>query len=342
MHHIIGVLIMNIDFIEFCAENVTDIDSLLSSMKFKKTYINLDNTIAVFQQGEIVIIVNAKKNTHAHYYFKKHGSSICSIGIRAREKSYLNRSEYFGLPSMQGIGGTIFYITNENSLQLIMKDMKQVGDNDIGIFTKIDHIAYCAYQGRSLYWEKNISAIFDMRNVMDFSIAGKHTSFNSRGIINSDNSQRFVISESNDSKSQIADYLREHRGEGIQHIAFSSSNITNSVSTLKNLGVEFVSIPASYYDNINNRIPQHDEDISLLKENNILIDSDKNSSDSILLQTFTKNLLGPLFFEVIERKGNQGFGEGNITALFEAVEREQILRGSLVINDLKKGKMIHE
>jgi 4-hydroxyphenylpyruvate dioxygenase len=170
--------------------------------------------------------------------------------------------------------------------------------------------------------------LFNFREIRYFDIEGKLTGLKSKAMTSPDGNIRIPINESSDDKSQIHEYLEEYKGEGIQHIALGSDDIYQSVETLKAKGVPFQDTPDTYYERLDNRIKGHGEDVPRLKRDRILMDGAPEDS-GLLLQIFTQNAIGPIFFEIIQRKGNQGFGEGNFKALFESIEADQIKRGVL-------------
>jgi 4-hydroxyphenylpyruvate dioxygenase len=178
-------------------------------------------------------------------------------------------------------------------------------------------------------WAGFYEKFFNFREVRYFDIEGKLTGLKSRAMTSPDGKIRIPINESSDDKSQIEEYLHAYHGEGIQHIALGTDNIYGSVEKLRASGAQFQETPETYYERLDNRIKGHDEDVPRLKRNNILMDGEKNSEIGLLLQIFTQNAIGPIFFELIQRKGNQGFGEGNFKALFESIEADQIKRGVL-------------
>ncbi|MBS0199582.1 MAG: VOC family protein, partial [Proteobacteria bacterium] len=162
-----------------------------------------------------------------------------------------------------------------------------------------------------------------------FDIKGAKTGLLSKAMTAPDGIVRIPLNESSDEKSQINEYLREYKGEGIQHIALFTDNIYDSVEAMRARGVDFLDTPDTYFDVIDMRVPNHGEDVPRLAKNKILIDADPETHQRKLLQIFTKNAFGPIFFEIIQRKGNEGFGEGNFQALFESIERDQMQRGVL-------------
>jgi 4-hydroxyphenylpyruvate dioxygenase len=192
--------------------------------------------------------------------------------------------------------------------------------------TYIDHVTHNVYRGNMDKWAGFYEKLFNFKEIRYFDIEGKLTGLKSRAMTSPDGNIRIPINESSDDKSQIHEYLEEYKGEGIQHIALATDAIYDAVETLRAKGVEFQDTPDTYYERLDNRIKGHGEDVPRLKRDRILMDGEKAN---LLLQIFTKNAIGPIFFEIIQRKGNQGFGEGNFKALFESIELDQIRRGVL-------------
>ena len=193
--------------------------------------------------------------------------------------------------------------------------------------SEIDHVTHNVFRGHMDQWASFYERLFNFREVRYFDIEGKLTGLKSRAMTSPDGKIRIPINESSDDKSQIEEYLHDYQGEGIQHIALGAGDIYQTVELLRGQGVAFQDTPETYYERIDNRLKGHGEDVARMQRDRILIDGD--SEHGLLLQIFTQNAIGPIFFEIIQRKGNEGFGEGNFQALFEAIEREQMERGVL-------------
>jgi 4-hydroxyphenylpyruvate dioxygenase len=191
----------------------------------------------------------------------------------------------------------------------------------------IDHLTHNVHRGHMDKWTGFYETLFNFREIRYFDIEGKKTGLFSRALTSPCGKIRIPINESQDDKSQIEEYLREYRGEGIQHIALATADIYRTVDVLRGRGVKFQDTPETYYDGIAARVAGHAENVEELRRRRILIDGNGANDDGILLQIFTANVIGPIFFEIIQRKGNQGFGEGNFKALFESIELDQIRRG---------------
>ena len=178
-------------------------------------------------------------------------------------------------------------------------------------------------------WAHFYKRLFNFYEIRYFDIHGQATGLKSRAMTSPCGKIRIPINEPSDAKSQIQEYLDAYRGEGIQHIAMSTDDIYATVEAMRANGIEFMDVSDNYYDNLEERVPDHGEDVARLRKNRILIDGGTDTNSGLLLQIFTSTVIGPIFFEVIQRKGNQGFGEGNFNALFQSIERDQIKRGVL-------------
>ena len=241
------------------------------------------------------------------------------------------------IPAIQGIGGSLLYLIDRYGPRTIYDvdfvpvpgaepDPKGVG------LQYVDHLTHNVYEGRMDTWAEFYTKLFNFREIRYFDIKGKKTGLTSRALTSPCGKIRIPINEPSDKKSQIQEYLDAYNGEGIQHIALACTNIYETVEALRAKGVKFLDTPDAYYATVNKRVVNHGEDLERLKKNRILIDGeglDKESKEDKLLQIFTDTVIGPIFFEVIQRKGNEGFGEGNFKALFEAIEADQIARGVL-------------
>jgi 4-hydroxyphenylpyruvate dioxygenase len=195
--------------------------------------------------------------------------------------------------------------------------------------TGIDHLTHNVHRGRMQLWAEFYERLFNFREVRYFDIEGRLTGLRSKAMTSPDGRIRIPINESADDKSQIAEYLEAYHGEGIQHIALATTDIYPSVEALQARAISFMSVPDTYYEAVDTRVPGHGEDLARLKRDRILIDGAPVAGRGLLLQIFTETVIGPIFFEIIQRKGNEGFGEGNFRALFESIERDQIRRGVL-------------
>lgn len=320
------VKVTGFSFIEFTAPDITLLETLFDSMglervlKFKKE----EKTTIIYQQGEIrFLVVNG--TPFVDNFADEHGSSACSFGFTVKDKAKAFESLMKkGAPNaetknkhtaLEGIGGSRIYL-NESISKVPL-------ENKIGL-DFIDHITHNVYEGNMDQWADFYKKFFGFKELHFFDIKGEQTGLVSRAMGNG--TIAIPINESSDEKSQINEYLRDYNGEGIQHIALHSSDIYNTVEMMRKKGIEFLDVPDTYYEMVDERIPGHGEDLERMKENKILIDGTK---DNLLLQIFTNTCIGPIFFEIIQRKKNDGFGEGNFKALFESIELDQKRRGVL-------------
>jgi 4-hydroxyphenylpyruvate dioxygenase len=244
------------------------------------------------------------------------------------------------IPAIEGIGGSVIYLVDRYGertiydVDFVPTDASKGWEHAGAGLTEIDHVTHNVFRGNMDKWAGFYERFFNFREVRYFDIEGKLTGLKSRAMTSPDGAIRIPINESSDDKSQIAEYLDAYHGEGIQHIALGTGDIYKSVQALRASGVAFQDTPETYYERLDNRIKGHGEDVPLLKRERILMDGEK---DNLLLQIFTQNAIGPIFFELIQRKGNQGFGEGNFKALFESIEADQIRRGVLKDPSAAKG-----
>jgi len=235
------------------------------------------------------------------------------------------------IPSIEGIGGSLIYLVDRYGERTIY-DVDFVpapaavhaAVQPVGL-TRIDHLTHNVRRGNMNLWAGFYEKLFNFREIRYFSIEGKATGLFSRALTSPCGKIRIPINESQDDKSQIEEYLTEYKGEGIQHIALGTEDIYRTVDVLRLRGIEFQDTPAAYYEGVDARVAGHRELLPELERRGILIDG--NAASGILLQIFTKNAIGPIFFEIIQRKGNEGFGEGNFQALFESIELDQKRRG---------------
>jgi 4-hydroxyphenylpyruvate dioxygenase len=249
------------------------------------------------------------------------------------------------IPAIKGVGDSLLYLVDRwrgkgtpgaiGDISIYDVDFVAIPGaqaNPVGHgLTYIDHLTHNVHRGRMKEWAEFYENLFNFREVRYFDIKGKLTGLTSKAMTSPCGKVRIPINESSDDKSQIAEYLDEYRGEGIQHIALGTDDIYHSVRTMKDAGIPFQDTIDTYYELIDRRLPGHGENIDEMRRLRILVDGSapENGSKELLLQIFTQNAIGPIFFEIIQRKGDQGFGEGNFRALFESIELDQIRRGVL-------------
>jgi 4-hydroxyphenylpyruvate dioxygenase len=238
---------------------------------------------------------------------------------------------------LEGIGGSLLYLVDRyGDRGTIYDDWIAIpgaeaaeAENSVGL-DLLDHLTHNVRRGEMRTWSSFYSRIFGFQEQKYFDIKGQATGLFSQAMIAPDKAIRIPLNESQDDKSQIEEFLRQYNGEGIQHLALTTSDIYATVEKLRARGVKLQDTIETYYELVDKRVPGHGEDLERLRRNRILIDG-AVGDEGLLLQIFTENLFGPIFFEIIQRKGNQGFGNGNFQALFESIELDQIRRGVVTV-----------
>jgi 4-hydroxyphenylpyruvate dioxygenase len=335
------------EFVEYTAPDVAQLYALFERMGFRAVARHRAKDVTLFRQGQVNFIVNAEPESHGSRFALAHGPSACAMAFRVKNapKAYeklvaLGAKPFhntvgpmeLNIPAIEGIGGSVIYLVDRYGDRTIydvdfVPTDKALGWEHPGAgLTEIDHVTHNVFRGNMDQWAGFYEKLFNFREIRYFDIEGKLTGLKSRAMTSPDGAIRIPINESSDDKSQIAEYLDAYHGEGIQHIALGTGDIYASVETLAKTRVAFQDTPDTYYERLDNRIKGHGEDVARLKRDRILMDGEKGN---LLLQIFTQNAIGPIFFELIQRKGNQGFGEGNFKALFESIELDQIRRGVL-------------
>lgn len=331
-------------FLEFSGPDKKRLHQQFIDMGFQATACHKNQDIIQFQQGEIQLLVNAATDCQAADHAKTHGAGACAMGFKvtnanaAFEYATTHGATAFkdcehahhGLPAIQGIGGSIIYFVDDQHQPFASQWQQQNNKNNLhaGLIL-IDHLTHNVFRGNMDHWAHFYESIFNFQEIRYFNIEGKMTGLLSRALGSPCGKIKIPLNESKDDRSQIEEFLHEYHGEGIQHIALTTENIYDTVHILRKKGVKFLDVPDTYYELLHNRLPWHQEPLEQLNEEQILIDGEHDPKHGLLLQIFTENIFGPVFFEIIQRKGNQGFGEGNFQALFEAMERDQIKRGTL-------------
>ena len=332
------------EFVEYAAPQPDVLRELFERMGLPVVARHRRKNVTLHNQSDINFIINAEPDSFAQKFAREHGPCACAMAFRVADAgaAYARALELgalpgpttagpmeLNIPSIQGIGGSLIYLVDRYGDRSIYDvDFVPVKRGTAAVatgLTTIDHLTHNVRRGNMNVWSEYYHRLFNFREIRYFEIEGKQTGLFSRALTSPCGKIRIPINESQDDKSQIEEYLREYQGEGIQHIALGTDDIYTSVDALRATGVEFQDTPQTYYENIHARIEKHDEAVDQLKRRGILIDGSLESG--ILLQIFTKNVIGPIFYEVIQRKGNQGFGEGNFKALFESIELDQQRRG---------------
>lgn len=347
-----------LEFVEYAHPKPEKLSQLFTTMGFTAVARHRHKNVTLWRQGGINMIVNAEADSFASGFAKKHGPCACAMAWRVVDAAYAyTRAVEMGavpfqteagpmelnIPAIHGIGGSLIYFVDRygDKGSIYDVDFDWIGDADpapagAGL-TYFDHLTHNVFRGRMDYWSEWYERFFNFREIRYFDIEGKLTGLFSRAMTSPCLKIRIPINESADDKSQIEEYLREYEGEGIQHVAFGSSDLYKSVTDLGQRGLAFMpKPPATYYKGIDARLPGHAEPVDQLERQGILIDGEgvvEGGLTPVLLQIFSKTVIGPIFFEFIQRKGDDGFGEGNFRALFESIERDQIERGVISEED---------
>jgi len=332
------------EFLAFASLDPAKLAKQFTSLGFIATAKHPSKDIVLYQQGNLRFLLNSDPTGYAREFADTHGPCAYAMGFRvtkadsAYAKLIANKAEQFDcsddttgmqLPAIAGIGGSILYIVDHDDyLAHFIPIVDELDTTGVGL-TYLDHVTHNVFRGNMDKWAEFYERLFNFREIRYFDIEGKLTGLKSRAMTSPCGNIRIPINESSDDKSQIEEYLREYHGEGIQHIAFGTDNIYHSVASLHAKGIGFLTIPDTYYEAVDKRVEGHKENITELKKHRILIDGAPTKEQGLLLQIFTENMLGPIFFEIIQRKGNEGFGEGNFKALFESIELDQVRRGVL-------------
>ncbi|MES3001762.1 MAG: 4-hydroxyphenylpyruvate dioxygenase [Pseudomonadota bacterium] len=349
------------EFIEYAAPDPKAMGELFERMGFKPIAKHRHKAVTLYRQGGINFIINAEPDSFAQRFARLHGPSVCAIAFRVKDaKAAYERAISLGawgyagqagpgelnIPAIKGIGDSIIYFIDKWRGKNGAKegDIGNIGFFDVdfeplskdsgadlnpaGIgLTYIDHLTHNVHRGRMAEWSGFYERLFNFREVRYFDIEGQATGVKSKAMTSPCGKIRIPINEEGNEKSgQIQEYLDRYHGEGIQHIAMGSTNLYDTVDALQLNGVKLLETSDTYYELLPKRIPNHGEDLGGLQSRNILVDG---KPGDLLLQIFSENQLGPIFFEFIQRKGNEGFGEGNFKALFETMELDQMRRGVL-------------
>ncbi|WP_172969558.1 4-hydroxyphenylpyruvate dioxygenase [Rhodanobacter sp. T12-5] len=341
------------EFVEFAAPAGRGIElhELFKRMGFSAVLKHKSRPITVYRQNGVNFLINEDPDSFAADFAKAHGPSACGFAIRFRKpgvqvlQSVLDNggekiehkeaSKAVNAAVIKGIGDCMLYLVDRygdlgSIYDADYEAIEGADQNPAGFgLTFIDHLTHNLHFGNMQKWSDYYERLFNFREIRYFDIKGAKTGLVSKAMTAPDGIVRIPLNESNDPKSQINEYLDAYHGEGIQHIACFTDDIYGTVEKMREAGVEFLDTPDAYFEVIDERVPNHGEDVARLAKNKILIDADLETRQRKLLQIFTQNAIGPIFFEIIQRKGNEGFGEGNFQALFESIERDQMKRGFL-------------
>jgi 4-hydroxyphenylpyruvate dioxygenase len=347
------------EFVEFASPNAGVLEPLFEQMGFTLVARHRSKDVVLYRQGGINFIVNREAKSQAGSFAAEHGPSACGLAFRVKDshKAYARALELgaqpieiatgpmeLRLPAIKGIGGAPLYLIDR------FEDGKSIYDIDFEFlpefedpasrhpvghgFQLIDHLTHNVYRGRMAYWGSFYEKLFNFREIRYFDIKGEYTGLTSRAMTAPDGMIRIPLNEeSGKGTGQIEEFLMQFNGEGIQHIALLTDDIIASVDALQMAGIPLMTAPNDvYYEMLEERLPGHGEPVAELQARGILMDgSTANGEKRLLLQIFSQTLLGPVFFEFIQRKADEGFGEGNFKALFESLERDQIRRGALQV-----------
>ncbi len=337
------------EFVEFTSPEPERLKGLFEQMGFAAVSRHRSKNVLRFAQGDINFILNMEPQGQPAAFRESHGPSANAMAFRVRDaaKAFALAIERgakpvrglvgpmeLNIPAIEGIGGSNLYLVDRYGAQAIYDvdfiPIPGAPQTVPGVgLTYIDHLTHNVHRGQMAHWADFYERIFNFREIRYFDIEGAQTGLLSKAMTSPCGRIRIPLNESRDDHSHIEEFLRDYRGEGIQHIALGTGDIFTAVETMAAQGVRFQDSPDTYYDLLDARVPGHGESLQRLRADRILVDGAPTEGQGLLLQIFTQNMIGPIFFEVIQRKGNEGFGEGNFRALFESIEADQIRRGVL-------------
>jgi 4-hydroxyphenylpyruvate dioxygenase len=349
------------EFVEFAAPDPAELATVFSRLGFKAIARHRHKDVTLFRQGGINFIINAEPEAFGQRFARLHGPSVCGMAFRVADagRAYRRALELgawgydsgsgpmeLKIPAVKGVGDSLIYLVDRwrgkdgrcggiGDISIYDVDFEPIADADgstdeqpagVGLLT-IDHLTHNVYRGRMNEWAEFYERLFNFRAVRYFDIEGKLTGVRSKAMCSPCGTIHIPINEEGkETEGQIQEYLDRYHGEGIQHIALATADIYRTVDELRAKGLRLLDTPDTYYELLEKRIPGHGEPLEALRESRILVDG---APGDLLLQIFSENQFGPVFFEFIQRKGNKGFGEGNFKALFESIELDQIRRGVL-------------
>lgn len=338
------------EFVEFTALEKGILEPIFESMGFTLVARHKSKAVELWRQGDINFITNYEPKSHAYYYAEEHGASACGMAFRVKDAQHayalaLEKGAQpieietgpmeLRLPAIKGIGGATLYLIDRYAegssvYDIDFKWLEGVDRHPKGCgFHTLDHLTHNVYRGRMDYWANYYMELFNFREIRYFDIKGEYTGLLSKAMTAPDGKIRIPLNEEAGSGGQIEEFLMKYNGEGIQHIAFACDDIYACWDRLKAKGLKFMTAPPeTYYEMLKERLPGHGEPVNELQSRGILLDgTTEGGQPRLLLQIFSDTLLGPVFFEFIQRKQDEGFGEGNFKALFESIERDQLARG---------------
>jgi 4-hydroxyphenylpyruvate dioxygenase len=336
------------EFVEFTGPAPEKLARVFLDLGFVEAARHRHKNVSLYRQGDINFILNREPRGQANRFARRHGPSANAMAFRVKDAALafsaaLRRGAAaieqpvgpmeLKIPAIAGIGGMVIYLVDRYGARTIYDvdfDPVTPAPDTTGVgLTVIDHLTHNLQRGHMERWSEFYERVFAFREIRYFDIEGKLTGLVSRALASPCGKIRIPLNESRDDQSQIEEFLQRYHGEGIQHIALACDDICAVVERLRSRGIPFQETPATYYEAVDARLPGHGVDLERLRRNGILIDGAPAQGQGVLLQIFTRDAIGPIFFEIIERRGNEGFGEGNFRALFESIELDQIRRGVL-------------
>ncbi len=347
--------LMGFEFVEFASPTPGVLEPVFEMMGFSKVAQHRSKNVTLYRQGDINFIINAEPRSVASYFAAEHGPSACGLAFRVKNSRVAyERALELGaepmemrtgpmelhLPAIKGIGGAPLYLIDRYEEGRSIYDIdfdfiEGVDRHPVGHgFQIVDHMTHNVYRGRMAYWAKYYERLFNFKEIRYFDIQGTHTGLTSKAMTAPDGKIRIPLNEESAKGSgQIEEFLMQFNGEGIQHIALLTDNLIDSVDKLQMAGVPLMTAPNDvYYEMLEERLAGHGQSVPELQARGILLDgTTEGGKPRLLLQIFSKTMLGPVFFEFIQRAGDDGFGEGNFKALFESIERDQVARGVIQV-----------
>ncbi len=342
--HINPLGLNGFEFVEFTSPDPEAMAAQFEQLGFVPTHRHPVKNITRYKQGRINLMLNRDDAGRVAAFRGKHGPSASAMAFRVADPDMAMRWALdHGATAteevdtvIQGIGGSYLYFVKDGvDLYADWAEFRgwqeAEAQNNVGL-DLIDHLTHNVRRGQMQVWSQFYRTLFNFEEQKYFDIKGQATGLFSQAMIAPDKAIRIPLNESQDDKSQIEEFIRDYKGEGIQHLALTTHNIYETVERLRARGVRLQDTTETYYELVDKRVPGHGEDLERLRNNRILIDGSVETGEGILLQIFTENMFGPIFFEIIQRKGNEGFGTGNFQALFESIELDQIRRGVIAID----------